>query len=165
VLGGGSKFQQVQLDHEKAQLLELRSFQVTEYARLFGLPPHLLADVERTTSWGSGIEEQNRNLMVFTMAAHIRRFELAISDALLVRELTRRYMRFNVAALLRGTTLQQFQAFALGYGRWLTPNNIREMLELPPIDGGDVLPTASNLIPIEDLGTNFKEAPPPRGQE
>lgn len=165
VLGHGAKYESIQANLEEAQVLESRRYSVQDCARLTGLPPHLLADVERSTSWGSGIEEQNRNLMVFTLAAHTRRAELGVTDSLLVRELTNRYARFNVAALLRGTTLQQYQAFALGYGRWLTPNDIRAALEMAPIEGGDVLPTASNLIPIEDLGSNFREAPPPRESE
>lgn len=159
VLGSGAKYQQIAVDMERFEMNSLRRFSVAEIARLLGLPPHLLADVERSTSWGSGIEEQNRNLMTFTLAAHIRRIELAVTDDLLVRELTNRYAKFNVAAILRGTTLQQYQAFALGYGRWLTPNDIRRSLDMPEIEGGDTLPTASNLIPIEDLGANFRELP------
>jgi len=152
VLGNGAKFQQTSVNPGDMQLEVLRKFQVTEIARLLGLPPHLLADVERSTSWGTGIEEQNRNLLQFTFAAHINAVEQAVSDDLLVRELTNRYARLNLAALLRASTLQRFQAYALGYGRWLTPNDIRALEEMEPVEGGDQLLAQSQYVPIDEVG-------------
>lgn len=157
VLGHGAKFQPVSAEPEKAQMQQLRSFQGEEIARLLGIPPHMLGFTEKVTSWGSGIAEQARGFVVFTLQAHINRVEQAINDALLVRELTGRFVKLDTGGLLRGTTLQRYQAYALGYGRWLTPNDIRRDEDLPPIDGGDVLPAASNLVPIEDLGANFRQ--------
>ena len=42
-----------------AQFLETRAFQVPDVARIFGVPPHLIADASNSTSWGSGLAEQN----------------------------------------------------------------------------------------------------------
>lgn len=159
MLSNGAKFNQLVVEPEKAQMIETRSFSVADVARLLGLPPHLLADMDRSTSWGSGLEEQNQMLLVFNFAAHIAVAEQAVSLILLVRELTNRFAKFNIAALLRGTTLRQFQALALAYGRWMTPNEIRALLDLPPIEGGDQMPTAANLIPLDELGNNFDQAP------
>ena len=161
MLSHGAKFQQITLDPEKTQMQELRQFQGEEVARLLGIPPHLLGFTEKVTSWGAGIAEQSRGFFVFTLQAHINRFEQAINDALLVRELTDRYVKFDVDGILRGTPLQRAQVHALGFGRWLVPNDIRRDEDLPPIEGGDTLAVPSNLIPIEDLGSNFAEATPP----
>ncbi len=162
VLSHGSKFQQITLDPEKTQMQELRQFQGEEIARLLGIPPHLLGFTEKVTSWGAGIAEQSRGFFVFTLQAHINRFEQAINDALLVRELTDRYVKFDVDGILRGTPLQRAQVHALGInGGWLTRNDVRRDEDLPPLDGGDELTAASNLLPLKDLGSNFAEATPP----
>ena len=67
VLDAGAKYASVSVDPETAQLLETRKFQVVEIARRMGVPPHLVGDVERSTSWGTGIEEQGRGFVTFTM--------------------------------------------------------------------------------------------------
>lgn len=150
VMGSGAKFQQTSVDPERMQLESLRKYQARDMATLLGLPPHVLSDVERSTSWGSGIEEQNRNLTQFNFQAHLNAVEQAISDALLVRELTNRYARFNLAGLLRGTTLQRYQAYRLA--DFLTTNEKRALEELERIDGGDQVLAMTNMIPLEQLG-------------
>jgi HK97 family phage portal protein len=157
VLSNGAKFQQTTLNPEESQLQELRGFQGEEIARLLGIPPWMLGFTEKVTSFGAGLAEQSRGFVQFTLLPHIVRVEQAIDGALLVRELTQRYAKFDPDGLMRGTLMQRSQSYALGYGRWLTPNDIRRMEDMEPINGGDELPTASNLIPIQDLGSNFKE--------
>ena len=149
-LSNGAKFQQTSVDPDKMQLESLRRLQAREVATLLGLPPHVLSDVERSTSWGTGIEEQNRNLMQFNFQGYLNAVEQAGSDALLVRELTNRYMKFNPNALLRGTTLQRYQAYRLA--DFLTINEKRALEDMERIDGGDDLLAMTNLLPIDQLG-------------
>lgn len=144
VLDNGAKWQPTSISAKDAQYLETRRFQVAEIARLFRVPPHLIGDVERSTSWGSGIEEQNRAFLTYTMMGWLRRFEQAISDDLLAKS---RYAKFNTDGLLRAATLQRFQAYAVGrqWG-WLSANDIRELEDMAPIDRGD-----SYLVPLNML--------------
>ena len=46
------------------------------------LMPHMIGDVERSTSWGSGIEEQSLGFVVFTMGIWFSRWENALSRLL-----------------------------------------------------------------------------------
>lgn len=147
VLGSGAKFQQTSMDLDKLQMEALRRFQVAEVARLLGVPPHLLADVEKSTSWGTGIEEQNRGLWSYTLLSHIGLIEEAIDDDLLVRELTGRYCKFDPDGLLRGSTLQRYQAYRLA--DFMTPNEKREKEDLEPMEGGDVILQQSNQAPLD----------------
>jgi HK97 family phage portal protein len=148
-LGNGSKFQQLSIDIEQMQMESTRRFQVQEVARLLGLPPHLLADVAGSTSWGTGIEEQNRGLIIFTGQAHITRFEQAIDDALLVKDLTGRYVKFDLRGLLRGSTQQRYAAYSMAWGRFMTANEIRALEDMEPIEGGDVLMQPVNMAPLD----------------
>lgn len=164
VLGNGAKFSRITISPEEAQLIDERRFQLGEIARLFGLPPHLLGDTERSTSWGTGIEEQTLGFIMFTLAAHMIRVEQAMDDAILRRGETRRFMKFNINALLRGTALRRAQMHAIAYGRWKTANEIRRDEELPPVEGGDDLLAAQNLVPLEDLGLAQGGGERPAGQ-
>ena len=147
VLGSGAKFQQLSRDLDKMQMETLRRFQVQEIARLLGIPPHLLADVAGSTSWGTGIEEQNRGLWSYTLLPHVGRIEEAIDDDLLVRELTRRYCKFEPAGLLRGSTLQRYQAYRAA--DFMTPNEKRKLEDLPAVEGGDVILQQINQAPLD----------------
>jgi HK97 family phage portal protein len=61
------KFQSWQLSNTDAQFLESRTYSIDEVGRWFGVPPHLLGLVEKSTSWGQGIQEQNRGLARYTL--------------------------------------------------------------------------------------------------
>lgn len=152
-LGNGAKFQQTAIDHEKMQMMELRRFQASDIATLLGIAPHMLGLVERTTSWGTGIAEQGRSFVTYTLNGHIARLRTSIDDSLLVRDLSRRYVEFDPGGLLRGDILQQYQAHAIGWGRFLTTNEIRKDQNLPPVEGGDVLMQPVNMAPLDALET------------
>lgn len=163
VISGGSTFTSLNTEPEKAQMQELRQFQGEEVARFLGIPPHMLGFTEKVTSWGQGIAEQTLGFVRFTVQSHVNRFEEATNDALLMREQTDRYVKFAMEGLLRGTTLQRFQAYKLA--DWMTTNEKRGFEDLPPKKGGDELPVPSTMIPIEDLGSNFEQPPvPPQRQ-
>jgi HK97 family phage portal protein len=161
VLSSGAKYQAVSISPADAQLLEERSFTVAEVSRIFGVPPHMLYDLERSTSWGTGIEAQSRGFLTDTLQAHLVRFEQAINYALLGQDAST-YAKFSLDAFLRATTAERYQAYALGYGRWLSTNDIRRLEDMPPVDGGDDVLAALNLVPLEMLGDgNVAPAPAP----
>ena len=52
VLTGGAKWAPISISPEDAQFLGTRAAQNLDIAMLFGVPPHMLGQVDRTTSWG-----------------------------------------------------------------------------------------------------------------
>lgn len=129
ILDNGAQFQQVSLSPEDAQFLETRRFQLQEIARLFGVPPHLLADASNSTSWGSGLESQTQSLVAFTFSDYTNRFEYALSRRVMGKP--GRYVRFDYRSLLRGNTLQRYQAYQMGIlAGWLSRNEVREFEDL-----------------------------------
>lgn len=67
---------------EDAQFLESRAFQVEEIARWYGVPPHLLAQTEKQTSWGTGVSEQNRGLARYNLELWTTRIQQRLSRLL-----------------------------------------------------------------------------------
>lgn len=160
VLGQGAKYQQTSAEPEKLQMAELRKFQAGEIATLLGIAPHLLGLVDRVTSWGSGIAEQGRGFVTYTLNAHTTRLRQAVDADLLVRDLTGRYVEFDPGGLLRGNLLQQYQAHVLGWGRFLTTNEIRADLNLEPVEDGDRLMQPVNMKPLDEFAAMDVETEP-----
>ena len=65
-----------------AQFLESRAFAVDEVSRWFGVPPHLLGQTEKQTSFGAGLSEQNRGYAKYTLEPWTRRIEGRLSRLL-----------------------------------------------------------------------------------
>jgi len=150
VLGNGAKFQSVSTDMAAMQNIESRKFSIGDMARLLGLYPWQLGDMDHASQGGgNGLEEQNRNLTTYNFQGHINRVQQAVSDDLLVRELTNRYMRMNTAGLLRGNTLQRYQAYRIA--DFMTINEKRALEEMEPVEGGDVVLAMTNMVPLDKL--------------
>jgi HK97 family phage portal protein len=154
-----AKYQQLNVNPETLQMEQIRKYQAGELATLLGVPPHMVGLVDKSSSWGAGIAQQTAGFATFTLARHIARVEHAINKFLLVRELTDRYCKFDLGGLLRGTLLERYQAYAIGYGRWLTVNDIRGDEDLPPVDGGDDVFAQLNVVPLDQLGNIGAMAP------
>ncbi|TXH52764.1 MAG: phage portal protein [Desulfurellales bacterium] len=163
VLDNGAKWLPTSIKPEEAQFLDTRHFQVEEVARIFGVPPHLLFESRGSTSWGSGLEEQTTGFVVFTLSHYSTRFEQAVSDQLLAQP-ENHYIRWNYGGLLRGRTLERYQAYqiALSYGI-LNPNEVRALEDLGPRDGGELYLRPANMIapgaqePAKPAGRSFEE--------
>ena len=65
-----------------AQFLESRAFAIDEVSRWFGIPPHLLGQTEKQTSFGAGLSEQNRGYAKYTLEPWTRRVEARLTRLL-----------------------------------------------------------------------------------
>lgn len=82
---------------QQAQFIESRQFQIEEISRWTGVPPHLLMQTDKQTSWGTGVDEQNRGLSKFVLGHWAQRIEQRASR-LLARP---RWAMFDFASLER----------------------------------------------------------------
>jgi len=140
----GARWEKISIDPEAAQFLETRKYQVAEIARLFRVPPHMVGDVERTTSWGAGVAEQNRMFFQVTLTPWVRRLEIALSSLLPPGE----FVRLDPAGLLRGDIKARYDAYKVGRdGGWLSANDVRRLEDMEPIDGGDEYLRPMNTTP------------------
>ncbi len=138
------KFSPWSLSAEDAQFLESRVFQVEEVGRWFGVPPHLLGQTEKATSWGKGIAEQNRGLARYTLTPHTTRIEQRLSRLVPSnRRVEFDYEEFTAASPEDEIALLISQVNA----GLITPNEARARRNLPPIPGGDVLRTPAGAAP------------------
>lgn len=146
VLEEGVKYHTIGIPPDEAQFLETRKFQLSEICRIFRVPPHMIADLDRATF--SNIEHQAIEFVQHTLRPWIVRFEQAIYKSLLSKEEQHiYYARFNVDGLLRGDYSSRMQGYAIGrQNGWLSANDIRELEDMNPIEGGDVYLVNGNMM-------------------
>lgn len=141
---GGQTVSTLSLNPEDAQMLESRSFSVEEICRLFGVPPNMVGHTEKSTSWGTGLEQQTLGFVKFTLRRRLKRIEQALQKQLLTPDDVARgvTIEFNLEGLLRGDSKarSEFYRAALGDTQkpgWLLRNEVRELENRPPVDGWD----------------------------
>jgi HK97 family phage portal protein len=145
-----AKWVPIAVTPEAAQFLETRKFQKGEIASLYRVPPHLIGDVDKTTSWGTGIEQQNRMFFEVTLMPWVRRLEVSLNSLLPPGY----FVKFDPAGLLRGDVKARYEAYGQGrLGGWLSANDVRRLEDMEPIEGGDEYLRPTNTTPVLPAGT------------
>ena len=135
VLENGMKFHEVGVTNKDAQFLELRKFQITDIARLFRVPPHMIADLDRATF--SNIEQQSLEFVMHTMTPWAERWEASIGSELLL-DGDDLEVEFDFANLMRGDAASRSAYYQSGIQNgWLTRNEARVAENLNPLEGLD----------------------------
>jgi len=148
LLEGGLSWQSMSQTAEQAQLLDSRKLQRSIIAGIWNVPPHLAGDLEKATF--SNIENMARQFVDYVLMPWIRRWEEAISCQLLSdRDRVNHQIKFNVDGLLRGDSKSRSESYAKalgsgGHAAYMTVNEVRALEDLPPIEGGDLLPERAN---------------------
>jgi len=151
ILEEGVEWQQIGIPPEDSQFLQTRKFQVTEIARWFNLPPHILKDLDRSTN--NNIEQQSIELVVYSFRPWFVRWEQSIKVHLLPREQWDIYFaEFLVEGLLRGDIESRYRAYAMArqWG-WMSANDVRELENMNPLPGksGDIYLVPMNMVSAE----------------
>lgn len=155
VLTEGLDIQELSMTAADAQLLESRQWQVVDIARAFGVPPFMIGEMEKTTSWGSGIEQMFIGFVRSTLRSHINRIQQELNRKLWPTR-QRVFVEFDTFDLTAGDAKTQAEYFKAALGgtqnpAWMTQNQVRKRLNLPPMEGGDELhdPTNQEAPPNE----------------
>jgi HK97 family phage portal protein len=155
LLEGGTSAGALGINPSDAQLLESRAFSVESICRWFRVPPWMVGHTEKSTSWGTGIEQQMIGFLTFTLGPWLRRIEQAISkDLLTPAERTRYYPKFAVEGLLRADSAGRaaFYASMVNNGI-LTRDEIRELEDRAPMGGNAaVLTVQAAMTTLDGIG-------------
>ena len=140
LLEEGLKYQPISMTAKDLQFLEQRDFQRYDIAMFFGVPPHMIGATDKTTSWGSGIEQQGIGFVTYTLADWLRTWEDAIKrDLIDEREWDTLDARFYTQSLMRGDVKARWESYvrALQWGV-MSPNEVRALEDQNPREGGGV---------------------------
>lgn len=142
-------------------LLASRMFEKQDICEIIGVPPILIGNSEKASSWGTGIEQITLGFVRFTLKPHLCRWEEELNRKLFRR--AGQFVEFELDGLLRGDSKAQAEAFRAALGgpgtgdAWMTVDEVRKLKNLPPM-GGD----AAKLYKAPtkpSTGTAIKEEP------
>lgn len=160
ILEDGLTYKQVSMSNEDAQMLASEQWQVTDIARWFRVPLIMIQEHEKSTSWGTGVEQQQIGFVVFTMLPWFIRIEKRIKKQLIQPLGGDYFCEFTIESLLRGDIKSRFEAYQIAAGGnapFMNRNEIRrrENLNKGPSELDDFLQPMN-------MGTAGQE-PAPRG--
>lgn len=139
---------------EDLQLLQARAFNVEELCRWFRVPPFMIGHTEKSTSWGTGLEQQMIGFLTFSLRPYLTRIEQAVKKQLVAPGQRKTvFVEFVLDGLMRADSAGRAALWNSAAQNGIrTRNEIREKENLPPLDGGDLLTVQSNLVPLDQLG-------------
>lgn len=139
VLDDGWKYQQIALTSTDAQFIENRLEQINEVARIFGVPPHMLFQLERAT-W-SNAEQMAASFLQLCLRPWLDKWQDAYATVLLTDdERDDHYFEFVIDDLQRADAAGRAEIFGkLVAMRAMTSNEVRAAMNLPALPGGDEL--------------------------
>lgn len=145
LLENGATWSRVAITAKDAQLLELLSYSAVDVARIFGVPPHMICEVDKSSSWGTGVEQMALGFDRYTVAPHKIRMAKELSRKLFPIVGAKRsnlFVSFDDEYLLGadGKAIAEYLRAALGGNQlpgWISANTARRMTGQPPSDNPD----------------------------
>jgi HK97 family phage portal protein len=136
ILEEGTTFKEIGIPPEEAQFLATRKFQVQEIARLYRIPPHMLADLEKSSY--ASIEQQGLEFVTYTLLPWAVRWEQCIYKYLLTPEQRKSYFAEHLMdVLMRGDIKSRYDAYHIArLDGWMNVDEIREKENMNPLEDG-----------------------------
>lgn len=161
----GITFQKVGIPPEDAQFLQSRQFQLTEIARMYRVPAHLIGDMGRVTH--ANIEHLGIDFVTHTMRPIAVTWEQAIQQKLFLdSEQDTYFAEFLFDALLRGDIATRYASYAIARtSSFMSVNEIRLRENLNPIsdaDGGNDYIQPLNMGPLGTVPQAASPIPAPQ---
>ena len=154
ILEEGMKYEKIGLDPEAAQFLQSRKFQVNEIARIFRIPPSYLADLENSST-RANTEQQAIQFVRDCITPYVRRMEVELNRKLFREDEPNLYAYFTMEGLMRGDQKARYEAYAVARNwGWLSVNDIRDLENLNPVEGGDIYLQPLNMQRAGEDDTN-----------
>lgn len=164
VLEEGMKFVQTTIPPEDAQFLGTREFQIAEIARMYDVPLVMLQSHEKTTSWGSGIEQLMLGFIQNTVAPWIQATEQEYAWKLFTEAERERGLKvkFNMNAVLRGDMAARSVFYKTMFELGMTMNQILALEDMNGIGAdGDINFVSNNVQTLERAIKGDAATPPP----
>jgi hypothetical protein len=151
VVGDGVKPENLTVPPNEAQFLETRGFQVREVCRLFGVAPGMIGEGDTATY--ASAEQDMLRFRELTLGPWAERHEKAmLRDLLTPAERASMFVKYRLDKLQATDLATRYNTFMVAkQAGILTTNEIREMEDFNPVEGGDELWMPLNMAPASDV--------------
>ena len=156
ILEGGMTASVLGINPKDAQLLESRSYSREEICSWFRVPPWMVGYGEKSTAWGTGMEQQMIAFFQLVLAPWLRRLEQHINKDLLTPADKARgyYAKFSVEGLLRADSKSRAEFYdKMIKAAVMTPDQARELEDWDAMGGnaGKLIVNSATTL-LESLG-------------
>ena len=154
ILEEGLDLKEIGVSAQDSQFIQTMDLPRSLMATLLRTAPSMLQDVDRSTSWGSGIASQTQGYVTFTLRSHLLRWEGAADLQLLTTEYPARYTRHTSDALLRSDPLTRWASYEAGLRSGVyCVDDVLKMEDKDPLpDGlGQMRRIPLNFVPLEQF--------------
>ena len=151
----GVKFNQYQMPLEDMQFLELQKFNRIQICMIFDTPPVMIQELDPGKY--TAIEQAMIAWVRDSLLPQVTNTEM-IFKRRFFRDKPKLYLKYNLAGLARGdmAARSQFYKEGITWG-WFTQNDVREMEELDPVEGGDTNWIGANMMPLTMGGSLIQQ--------
>lgn len=134
--GGLEPAGNISMAPKDTEIVASRMFGVQELCRIYGVPPHMVGHTDKSTSWGSGIEQQSMGFVRYTLQRHLTGVAQEFNRKLWPTR-ARFFVEHLTAALERGDLKTRFEAYRIALGRageqpWMSADEVRRIENMPP---------------------------------
>lgn len=154
----GMKLEPLNIKLTDSQFFELKKYSALQIAGAFGIKPNQINDYEKSSYANS--EMQNISFYIDTELYILKQYEEEINYKLLDPSETKagKYYKFNENVILR-TDAKTQEEILTGYVQngIYTPNEAREYVNKPRLEGGDDLICNGNYIKVAQIGIEEKK--------
>jgi HK97 family phage portal protein len=156
VLSGGLKYQQVQVSPNESQFLETQKYGVAEIARIFGVPPEMIAAEAGNSMTYANVEQRGIDFLTYSVQPWLTRLEAALGQLFPGQ----RHLRFDTSVLTRTDFQTTMTATAIGIAsKQMTPDEARAKRDEPPLT--DEQKQWLEIVPLEVGATGKPKVIPP----
>ena len=150
----GFKYKAINLSPEASQLIQSKTFSINDIARIFSIPPHMLAELSHATF--SNIEQQNIFFGEYSLRPICKRIEKQLELKLFTeKERGQYHVKFDLNGLMRGDAQARAVFYEKGIASgWMTPNEAREFEGMKLLPGLDEPRMPLNYTTVGSAGDN-----------
>lgn len=153
VLPLGTDYKQVTKTNTESQLVEFLQYAPMKIYQMFGVPPMLASDTEKSTSFGKGIEDmfiqfrQTTVLPLAVMAEQEINYKLFRSG-----EIGEYFVKHNLDVIERANYQNRMEGLSKGIQNGIyNPNDARKLEDLNPYGAGDTYMVNGNMQRVQDV--------------
>lgn len=130
IFSNGAKIESIaRLSLTDAQYVESRRMQKQEIAAIFGIPLFLLNDTEKSTTWGTGLEQLSRAFVRFSLQPRLNRLAQTFGrELILPSQRWKTRFRFDTDEFTLGSFKERMDGYKSGIDSGVVnPDECREM--------------------------------------
>lgn len=130
LLSGGVKYEAIQVNPNESQFLETQKYGVAEIARIFGVPPEMIAGEAGNSMTYANVEQRGIDFLTYTVQPWLTRLEAALAGMFPGPN----HLRFDTSVLTRADFETTMRATAIGIAsKQMTPDEARSKRDEPPL--------------------------------